>query len=349
MMTDRLRVAQVGCGPRAHTHIAAMLASGAVDLLALCDVDDQRLQATGEKFGVVRRYHDMAEMIQAEQPELVDIVTPPTIRAAIVEPAITAGAPALLIEKPIALTPSEARRLAMLGRDRLIAVNTQYQWMPHWRRFWDMLAGRELGEVRLLHASTRCNLLEQGPHILDLALKAAAISGLPAPEWALAAGAGVERFGSTPVPADTSATIGLGEARLHLNAGPSAPAVPGEHVIWYQQQIELIGDRGRLWVSLNQGWRLWREDGFEVGETGWPRNDVEAQAALFAHLRDVLHAGGDSWREFPTRVEVAARIAHVMFGCYASALGGGRVALDSEWPDSVVEQVERLAAHGMRD
>ncbi|MFL5807428.1 MAG: Gfo/Idh/MocA family protein [Roseiflexaceae bacterium] len=343
MMTDRLRVAQVGCGPRAQAHIAAMLASGAVDLVALCDVDGQRLQAAGEKFGVARRYDDMAQMIQAEQPELVDIVTPPTIRAAIVEPAIAVGAPALLIEKPIALTPSEARGLAALGRGWLIAVNTQYQWMPHWRRFWDMLAGRELGEVRLLRASTRCNLLEQGPHILDLALKAAALSGLPAPEWALAACDGVERFGSTPVPADTSATISLGEARLHLNAGPSAPAVPGEHVSWYQQQIEVIGDRGRLWVSLNQGWRLWREDGFEAGETGWPRNDGEAQAALFAHLRDTLHTGGEAWREFPTCVEVAARIADVMFGCYASALDGGRVALGGEWPDSVVDKVERLA------
>src|SRR5262249_5121993 len=120
-MSDKLRVVQVGCGGGALPHIAALLAAGADELGALCDGDEQRLHATGEKFGIARRYRDMAEAIRDEQPELVDIVTPPTIRAAIVEPAIAAGAPALLIEKPLALTPSESRRLAELGRDRLIA------------------------------------------------------------------------------------------------------------------------------------------------------------------------------------------------------------------------------------
>src|SRR5262245_10212837 len=341
MSSNKLRILQVGCGGRARAHIAAMQASGAVDLLALCDLDAERLNAAGDQFGIARRYRDMAEAIRAEQPDLVDIVTPPTIRAAIVEPAIAAGAPAVLIEKPIALTPSESRRLVELGRDRLIAVNTQYQWMPHWRRFWGLLAEGGLGQVRLLRASTRCNLLEQGPHILDLALTAAALSGLPAPEWALAACAGVERFGSTPVPADTSATIGLGEARLHLNAGPSAPEVPGETVIWYQQQIEVIGDAGRLWVSLNQGWKLWRDGQFETGATGWPKNDGEAQSALFVHLRDALLGRGGGWREFPTRIEVAARNADLLFGCYASALRGSRVALGEAWSDAIVSNLEQ--------
>jgi predicted dehydrogenase len=320
-----------------------MQACGAVELLALCDLDEQRLNAAGDLFGIERRYRDMEEAIRAEQPDLVDIVTPPTIRASIVEPAIAAGARAVLIEKPLSLTPSESRRLVELGRDRLIAVNTHYQWMPHWQRLFGLLEQRALGEVRLLRASTRCNILEQGPHIIDLALTAAARAGLPAPEWALAACDGLERFGTTPVPADTSATIGLGEARLHLNAGPSAPEVPGEGVIWYQQQVELIGDAGRLWVSLNQGWKLWRDGAFESGATGWPQNDGEAQAALFIHLRNALLGQGASWRDFPTRIEIAARNADLLFGCYASALGGGRVALASEWPDSVVDAVERLA------
>ncbi len=332
-----LRVLQVGCGPRAQHHLAAMRASRAVEIVGVCDLDPARLEATAERFGVARRYADMAAAIDAERPDLVDIVTPPTIRVAIVERAIAAGAAAILIEKPIALLPSEARRLVELGRDRLIAVNTQYQWMPHWQRFWDLLRGGALGDLRLLRASTRTNILEQGPHILDLALRAAAAAGLPDPEWVLAASAGVERFGQIPVPADLSATVGLGAARMHLNAGPSAPAVPGEDGYYYQQQIELIGSAGRLWVSLNQGWELWTERGWERGETGWPRSDELAQPALFIELRDRLHSG--AWELFPTRVAVAAQVSDLMFACYASAQGGGRVALPADLPDDLVARV----------
>ena len=339
----KLRVVQVGCGGRAQPHIAAMLESGAVDLVGVCDLDKRRLKATADKFGIANRSSDMAEMIRSTEPELVDIVTPPTLRAAIVEPAIAAGAPALLIEKPIALTPSEMRRLVELGQDRLIAVNTQYQWMPHWQRIWQLLREQQFGEIRLIRASTGCNILEQGPHILDLALKAATIAGLPAPEWVLAACAGREYFGDIPVPADTVATIGLGDARLHLNAGPSAPPVPRETEFWFQHQVELIGSRGRAWVSCNQGWQLWFDGGFEAGATGWPRNDGEAQRALFTDLRDTLHKQADAWRAFPTHIQAAARNADVMFGCYASALEGARVGLGQQWPDSIVEGRKMLA------
>ena len=340
-MNEKLRAVQVGCGARAGAHLAGMIESGAVDVVALCDRNADKLQALGDRFGIERRYDDMAQMIREERPELVNIVTRPTIRSSIVGEAIEAGAPALLIEKPVALTPSEGDLLATWGRERLIAVDTQYQWMPHWQRFWKLLEARELGTVRSLRASTRVNLLDQGPHILDLSLKAAALSGLPEPEWVLAAADGMERYGDALVPTDISATIGIGDVRLFLNAGPSAPQVLSETNRYYQQQVEVIGDRGRLWVSLNQGWQLWRDGSFEEGATGWPMNDGESQSAIFVELRDTLKAGGEAWRHFPTRVEVAARNANVMFGCFASVLKGGRVELGGTWPDSVVDAIGR--------
>ena len=331
-MPEKLRVVQIGCGDRAPSPITSMFESGVVDLVAVCDKHAEKRARVAADFNIPRHYADLTEMIQAEKPDLVNVVTRPEIRLQLIEQAIAAGAPALLVEKPVALTPQGSLRLAELGRDRLIAVNTQYQWMPHWRRFWQMLADKELGQVRLLRASTRTNILDQGPHILDLSLKAARVSGLPAPEWVLAVCAGRDNFyGPVTVPADTAATVGLGEARLHLNAGPSAPVVPGEDVYWYQQQIEVIGDKGRLWVSLNRGWKLWREGHFEAGETGWPKNDGEAQVALFLDLYETLRGEGSDWQKFPTRVEIAAGNADLMFGCYVSSLRRERFIPGSGW------------------
>ncbi len=340
MTEQKLRVAQIGCGPRAPVLLEAMRTSGVIEMVGLCDHHPDKLNALGQRFGVQQRYADLRQMIETEQPDLVTIITRPEIRLPIIEAAIAAGAPAMLNEKPMSLTPSENSRLRTLGEDQLIAVNTQYQWMPHWQRFWKLLENRELGEVRLLRASTRTMILDQGPHILDLALKAARLSGLSTPQWVLATCVGEAHYGDFFVPADTAATVGLDAARLHLNAGPSAAAVPGEDVYWYQQQIEVIGERGRLWVSLNQGWQLWLEGEFSSGFTGWPQNDGEAQTALFIDLHETLTLEKRDWRSFPTRVGVAAANADVMFAGYGSSLQRDRFDLSAGFSPADVAAIE---------
>ena len=340
---DKLRVASVGCGPRGQAHIHAMRASGVVDLLAACDLHEEKLRAVGAKYQVPHLYKDLSEMVRREQPDLVDIVTPPTIRVEVVEAAVAAGARNILIEKPIGLRPSDARRLRELGEECFIAVNTQYQWMPHWQRFWGLISDGVLGDVRYVRCGTRTNILEQGPHVLDLALRATTLAGCGSPQWVIAGASGVERFGRVPVPADVCATIGVGPARVFWNQGQSAPEVPGETVFWYHIQVEIVGSRGRLWVSLNKGWELWTEDqGLERGDTAWPRDDGLAQAAMYVELRDTIAAGTTA--DFPTRIELAAHNADLMFACYASALGNGRIPLPARIDDWAVEQIGVLEA-----
>jgi hypothetical protein len=53
-----------------------------------------------------------------------------------------------------------------------------------------------------------------------------------------------------------------------------------------------------------------------------------------------LKAG--TWKTFPTRVEVSAQISDVMFACYASALGAGRVKLPTQFEDNLIERIEGL-------
>lgn len=327
-------------------HAQVTRATKDLELVALCDMDKPKLDQAAAKLGVSKTYTVFSEMLDKERYDLVDIITPPTLRVGIVEEAMAHGAKNILIEKPIALRPSEGHRLEELGRKIFIAVNTQYQWMPHWRKFWKLLAARKLGTVELIRVSTRANILEQGPHVLDLALNAARISGLPWPQTVFAAASGLERFGKDPVPGNVVAIAKLGDARLIFTHGESAVLVPKEETYWYHIQVDILGERGRLWVSLNQGWKLWlgNKQGncgrFQSGPTGWPKNDTEAQTAMMLHLREAILAGRQA--EFPTRIEVANKISSLFFACYESALTNKTVSLPAHIDDGVVERLERL-------
>jgi len=337
-----LQLLQVGCGGRAQAHLHSIQNSPHVELLALCDLDPIKLKETAIRFGVPATFSDMSAMIRAfPDAECVSIITPPTIRASVVEPAFAAGGRAILIEKPLAVLPSEARRLEELGRTHLLAVNTQYRWMAHWERLWPMLDAGALGEVRSIRASTRENILEQGPHVLDLALEIARRSGWGAPKTVLSACAGLARFGKVPVPRHTSAGIGFERpsAILHFDAGTHAPST-GDPVNGLNIQLEITGSSGRFRATLTRGWELQLNGETSRGETRWPQDDEYAQPALFASLRDAVR--GD-WRAFPTSIEHAARVSDLMFACYASALDRRVVNADETADDSLVARLETLA------
>jgi predicted dehydrogenase len=324
-MTRPLRAAVVGCGPRAATHLEAMRASGCFDPIALCDIDPVRLAKTGSRHRIEPRYRNAAELVERETPDLVAIVTGPIPRVAVLDEVVAAGARAVLIEKPIGLLPSEIESARRLGEQALIAVNTQYRWMPHWRRAWQLLAEGAFGDLRSIRCSTRTNALEQGPHVLDLALEAARVGGAGAPEWILAGTSGAEVYDGIEIPAELDAIVGLGDARLHWSQGECAPLVPGETAFFFQIQVEIVGARGRLWVSLDQGFELELDGKLERGTTSWPRDDEVAQEALYRDLADAIETGDGA--TFPTRMEVAGDVADLIFAGFASGATSTQVTL----------------------
>jgi predicted dehydrogenase len=324
-MTRPLRVGLVGCGPRADTHLTALRAGGRFEPVALCDVDAERLAVASANHGIRSCYHSVADMVADEQLDLVDIVTPPGPRPRVLADAVDAGAPNVLLEKPIALTRADVAAARRLGQRAFLALNTQYRWMPHWQRVWELLASGALGELRSIRCSTRTNALEQGPHILDLALEAAMLAGAGSPEWILAGSSGAESFAEVEIPSEVIATIGLGEARIFWTQGPCSPVVPGEDNFWLQNQVEIAGVRGRVWISLNQGWELELDGHRERGATAWPADDKIAQSALFTELDRRIRDGTTD--AFPTRIEWAADVADVIFAAVTSASERRRINL----------------------
>lgn len=315
----------IGTGRRADSEMIAVERSGAVRVVGVWNRTPETAQAFASRWDT-RAFSSVRELVQETRPDIVNVVTHPRMRLPVMREAVEAGARAFLIEKPIALSRAELTAITELSDQLFVAVNTQYQWMRHWRRLLQLVADGALGTIRAIRVSNGVDILEQGPHNLSLALAIARAAGLPGPEWVLAGAAGTKVFGEVTIPADTVAVVGFGDIRLEILAGECAPRVPGETNVLYQQQIEAVGSRGRIWVSLNQGWECWREGEFESGPTSWPEDDFQSQADLFTGLRDAIV--DPSLRDvFPTRIEQSAQEAEILFACIESAATGTRIQL----------------------
>ncbi|MCA1597145.1 MAG: Gfo/Idh/MocA family oxidoreductase, partial [Chloroflexi bacterium] len=47
------------------------------ELVAVCDVDEEKARSIASKFGVPRYYTSIDELLEREKPDLVDVCTPP--------------------------------------------------------------------------------------------------------------------------------------------------------------------------------------------------------------------------------------------------------------------------------
>jgi predicted dehydrogenase len=105
---NALRVVLVGSGFIAsQKHLPAWKRlKNAVQVTAICDLDRRRSEEVARQFGVPKVYEDLAAMLEREQPDVVDICTPPRTHAPLALQALKAGSH-VLIEKPMAMNVQE--------------------------------------------------------------------------------------------------------------------------------------------------------------------------------------------------------------------------------------------------
>lgn len=66
---DKIKVAIIGAGNISNSHIDAYKKLDNVEVYAICDISEERLNKTADKYGIERRYTDLDKML-AELPEL---------------------------------------------------------------------------------------------------------------------------------------------------------------------------------------------------------------------------------------------------------------------------------------
>ena len=126
-----MKYALIGCGRIATNHIKAVVNNG-LELVAVCDILPQHMQALLEKHGLeadetIARYTDYKKLL-AEHPELelVAIATESGLHAQIALDCIDAGVN-VIIEKPMAMSMADAEEIIRRSEEKGVTVCACHQ------------------------------------------------------------------------------------------------------------------------------------------------------------------------------------------------------------------------------
>ncbi len=174
-----IRVGVIGAGGWGRNHVRTLVALESVELSVVCDIDAERRQAVSRQYPAVR----VTDSVEAalDQVDAVVVATPAATHHTMAMKAIERGLP-VLVEKPFALTASDAKAVAEEAAKRGVAVVVGHLLVfhPALELLKGMLDAAELGELYYLY-SQRVNLGQVrpdenalwsfGPHDVSVALE----------------------------------------------------------------------------------------------------------------------------------------------------------------------------------
>ncbi len=147
-MTDRrLRVAVVGAGFFAQFHHEAWSRLGRADLVGICDLDRAKADAAAASVGG-QSFADLEAMLDAMEPDVVDIATPPDTHLALVSAVAARGLP-VICQKPLGPTLVEAQAVAAAASAAgvTLAVHENFRFQPWFREARRLIDAGRLGEL----------------------------------------------------------------------------------------------------------------------------------------------------------------------------------------------------------
>lgn len=102
-----LKVGVIGGGSISEFHIKPYVANDEVELIALCDSNEQRLTEAGKRYDVTELYNNYADLLKNEEIAAVSICTWNNTHAEIAIAALEAGKH-VMVEKPLSMTVEQA-------------------------------------------------------------------------------------------------------------------------------------------------------------------------------------------------------------------------------------------------
>ena len=170
MPKKRLAVALIGAGGNMrNAHVPRIAADGAVVIAAVADPVESQARLLMARAGRdIPYYGDWRTMLKDIEADGVLISTPHRDHYVQAKACLDSGRH-VLVEKPMVVQPSHAKRLLALAAELRLALVVAYQrhWMPHFALARELVERGALGEIRGVVAYVTQNWLGVGGWRLD--------------------------------------------------------------------------------------------------------------------------------------------------------------------------------------
>jgi predicted dehydrogenase len=142
-----IKVAVIGVGAMGRNHVRVYSEIPGATLAAVSDSDAKLAESVAGKFGL-KGYANYQELLEREKPDAVSVVVPTAMHEEVATAAMQAGAH-VLIEKPIASTEDEGKRLIALAEKlkRKLMVGHIVRFNPAIQELRKHLQDGELGRI----------------------------------------------------------------------------------------------------------------------------------------------------------------------------------------------------------
>jgi predicted dehydrogenase len=322
------------------SHAGGFAAADGIDLVAVADVDEEKLNRFGDAWDVPvdRRYLGHRAMLDAENLDVVSVATPTFLHHDhVVDAAESAASPDVIwCEKPIASSVGDAEAMVETCEDEgcELVVNHTFRFTEKIQRLRELVQQEGiLGDVRAVNAQFRMELMRNSTHLLDtllylLDVRADTVAGYVTGENeaidALAADADVDDAGGGGTVVMDDGTFTTIDCTVPRDIS--------------SMQYTFTGTGGKLYLNNDDGeWRYWSlDDGEHVEESlpgidgAWTWEDDYQRGFPNAarHVEAMLDGDADN----VSTGEDATRSLEIIVAFYVSHYTGSQVELPLEHP-----------------
>ena len=150
-----VRIAFIGAGGIARTHIKYLKQVGNCEVVAASDVSTMSLDRLKQDYPEVRQFNDYTQMLAelGDQIDAVDICTPNSLHAPNAIAALKAGKH-VMVEKPMAMNAKEAQQMldAATKAGKQLIIGFQHRFDPRTKLIRDQIAQDAFGKVLYVRA-----------------------------------------------------------------------------------------------------------------------------------------------------------------------------------------------------